>query len=171
MLSQTLCATLCVSCHFSRPLISKTYQLPRKCSRHCAQATKCLLSRVKRTSRTSQKKHSADSDPRRASSSQASVLNWSFRGGGCTRRLRIFFCAVLTIVFHLFRLHMMLNMTDFMTMRCTRMNTMFLHVLVWRFGDLIGSHRLRCRRIRRAGDAGCECWRSQHGGRDQNGRD
>src|SRR5262245_1850283 len=48
MLSQTLCATLCVSCHFSRPLISKTYQRPRKRSRHCARATECLLSGAKR---------------------------------------------------------------------------------------------------------------------------
>ena len=101
-----------------------------------------------------------------ASSSQASILNWGFRGGGRNRRLFLNACSrrVLTIVFHLLRFRM-LGMMNLVTMRRARMNTMFLHALVGRFSDLIGGHRLRGRRIGRAGDAGCECRRGQQGGR------
>ena len=51
------------------------------------------------------------------------------------------------------------------------MNAVFLYALVRRCGDFVGIHRLRCWRIGRAGNAGCECGRGQHGGREQNGRD
>ncbi len=56
-------------------------------------------------------------------------------------------------------------MMDLVTMRRASMNDVFLYALVRRFGDLVRIHRLRWRRIWRAGNAGCERRRGQHGGR------
>ena len=70
----------------------------------------------------------------------------------------------------LYLMFCMLSMMNLVTVRRARMDTMFLYALVRRFGDLVGGHRLR-RGRRRVGDAGCECRRGQHSGREQNGRD
>ena len=69
-------------------------------------------------------------------------------------------------MFHLIW-HRMLSLMDLVTTRRARMNTMFVHALVRRFGDLVRCHRLRCGRIVRVSDRGCECRRGQHGGREQ----
>jgi len=58
-----------------------------------------------------------------------------------------------------------LCMMDLVTMRRARMNDVFLYALVRRFGDLVRTHRLGCGRVGRAGNAGCERRRGQHGGR------